>query len=161
MTAAPRPDEQVFRSHLAEGPFQAGAERRRWRLESVAWPVAIIAVSAAPREGGPAEFFFRFDLTDYPQTAPTAQLWDLLSQARLSPAKWPTGRLRVPSVFRPDWKDGGCLYLPCDRVAMEGHDGWRAQHPHLIWNASRDITLYLETVYELLNSSDYSGVRSA
>lgn len=161
MTTVVRPDEQVFRRHVLEGPFQSGVDRGLWRLVSVEWPYAVVAVSAASREGGPAEYSFRFELTDYPQAAPTAQLWDVATQSRLAPAQWPTGRFRVPSVFRPDWKEGVCLYLPCDRVSVEGHDGWRAQHPYLLWHAGRDITLYLEAVYELLNSSDYSGLRGA
>ena len=34
----------------------------------------------------------------------------------------------VPSVFRPEWKQGLCLYLPCDRMSIEGHEAWRNDH---------------------------------
>jgi hypothetical protein len=158
VTASARPDEQVFTQHITDGPFQAGVDRRHWRLISVEWPYAIIAVSAAPRPGGPAEFYFRFELSNYPQVAPTAQPWNVATQSPLPAAQWPAGPRRVSSVFRPDWKGGQCLYLPCDRVSMQGHDGWRAAHPHLLWQANHDITLYLEAIYDLVNCSDYSGV---
>ena len=35
----------------------------------------------------------------------------------------------VSAVFRPDWKHGQCLYLPCDRMSIEGHDNWRTNIP--------------------------------
>jgi hypothetical protein len=31
----------------------------------------------------------------------------------------------------------------------------------MIWSPRRDITQYLHVIYELLNSGDYTGVRSA
>ena len=40
-------DEQVFRAHLEAGPFQSGVDRGRWRLLSLQWPYALIAVQAA------------------------------------------------------------------------------------------------------------------
>jgi hypothetical protein len=53
------------------------------------------------------------------------------------------------------------LYLPCDRLSIEGHDAWRTQYPAMNWISTSDITLYLGIVYELLNSSDYTGPRGA
>lgn len=154
-------DERVFRAHLDAGPFQSGVERGRWRLLSLAWPHAVIAVRAAERPGGPTEYALRFELTNYPQTPPTAQPWDPERTAPLQPARWPGGRSRIPPAFNPGWKSGQCLYLPCDRQAIEGHDGWRSQHPSMIWSPAGDITQYLRIVYDLLTSSDYSGPRGA
>ena len=74
--------------------------------------------------------------------------------------RWPAGKSRVPAVFRTDWKDGTCLYLPCDRVSAQGHGDWRTQHPSLLWSPERGITLYLGELYALLNSSDYTGARN-
>ena len=63
----------------------------------------------------------------------TAQPWDIAANAPLPANRWPTGTTIVPSVFRPDWKNGQCLYLPCDRMSIEGHDQWRSQHPSRLW----------------------------
>lgn len=161
MANAMKPDEVVFRAHVEAGPFQSGVDRGRWRLISINWPYVLIGISAAPREKGPPEYIFRFECINYPQVAVTAQPWDLSRDAPLDETKWPGGKSRIPHAFRPDWKGGQCLYLPCDRQSIDGHGGWHAQHPHLIWKASSDITLYLDVLYDLLNSSDYTGPRSA
>ncbi len=155
------PDEWVFRAHLEAGPFQSGVDRGRWRLLAIAWPHAVIAVRAAARTGGPAEYALRFECANYPQTPPTAQPWDPDCNAPLGHARWPGGRARLPLAFNPSWKGGQCLYLPCDRHSIDGHDGWRNQHPAMIWSPAGDITQYLRIVYDLLNSSDYTGLRGA
>ncbi|HZW06081.1 MAG TPA: hypothetical protein VFF65_03070, partial [Phycisphaerales bacterium] len=130
----------------------------RWRHVGTVWPHAVIAVSAPERPSAPTEFGFRFELSGYRQALPTAQPWDLTANTPLPATKWPTGRSIVPSVFRPGWKGGQCLYIPCDRLSMEGHDQWRNQHPSRLWQPARGIVCYLEQIYELLNQSDYSGV---
>ncbi len=154
------PDEQVFRMHIERGPFQSGVARQRWRLLSIDWPYVLIGISAAAREGAPSEYIFRFECSNYPQAAPTAQLWDTDRTAPLEHRRWPAGRSRVPLAFNPKWKNGQCLYLPCDRLSMEGHEPWRSQHPSMIWSPANDITLYLRIVYDLLNSNDYTGTLS-
>lgn len=156
---ARRIDEECFHSHLEQGPFVSGVDRARWRLIEVAWPCAILGISAAPRGQSPSEYGLRFQLSNYPQVAPTARLWDLSRNQPLPPPEWPGGRLRIPAAFNPGWKGGECLYLPCDRCALEGHDVWRTQHPDMIWSPTDDITKYLRIVHELLNSSDYTGRR--
>jgi hypothetical protein len=153
--------EAVLRAHLDAGPFQSGVDRGRWRLVALIWPHVVIAVSAAERPGAPADYAFRFECTGYPKAPPTAQPWDAASGAALAHDRWPTGRHRVPAAFNPSWKSGVALYLPCDRLAIEGHDPWLTQHPALIWSPQGDITQYLRVIYELLNSSDYSGLRRA
>ena len=155
------PDERAFRAHLEQGPFQSGVERGRWRLIELDWPYAIIGIRAAARPGSPGEYAFRFECTNYPNTAPTAQPWDVQRSAPLARQAWPGGRSRVPLAFNPGWKEGQCLYLPCDRISLEGHDGWKSQHPSLLWSPAGDVTQYLRIVHELLTSSDYTGVRGA
>jgi len=154
-------DETVFRTHLESGPFLSGVDRGRWQLVALTWPHAIIAVSAARRPGAPTSYAFRVECTGYPQAPPTAQPWSVEANTPLPANRWPAGRSRIPLAFNPSWKSGQCLYLPCDRLSIEGHDPWRAQHPSLIWSPDRDITHYLRVIHELLNSSDYSGVRSS
>lgn len=155
------PDERVFRAHLEKGSFQSGVDRGRWRLVSVNWPHSVIAVSAAERDNAPTEYAFRFELANYPAVPPTAQPWDSDLNGMLVRQHWPGGRGRIPLAFNPDWKNGQCLYLPCDRYSIEGHDGWRNQHPEMIWNPVGDITQYLRIIHDLLNSGDYSGLRGS
>ena len=152
------PDERTFRQHLAGGAFLRGSARGRWRLVKIAWPHAVIAVSAAPRAGSPSEYGFRFELTNYPQVPPTAQSWDLEHDRPLEPGRWPTGRSRLAGAFNPGW-NAQALYLPCDRLAIQGHDAWVTQHPSMIWRPSGDITQYLSVLHELLTSGDYTGAR--
>lgn len=158
MSVPPSPDKALFEADLKGAEFLSGEIDGRWRHVATAWPQAVIAVSAPERPGGPREFGLRFDLTGYPQVPPTAQPWDLDANGPLPASKWPTGRSIVPSVFRPAWKQGQCLYLPCDRMSLEGHDSWVHEHPSRLWRPSRGIVCYLEQVYELLNQGDYSGV---
>ncbi|WP_425619119.1 DUF7665 family protein [Anatilimnocola sp. NA78] len=154
-----RPDERSFRDHIAAGAFQLGAHQGRWKLGSIAWPIVQIAVAAATREGAPNEYWFRFDCSGYSQDAPTARPWDHETDQPLPFGRWPNGASRIPAVFRTDWKDGTCLYLPCDRIAAVGHDNWRNEYPALQWSPSRGVVLYLNELHSLLNSSDYKGVR--
>jgi hypothetical protein len=156
-----QPDEQVFRSHIKAGPFQSGVDRGRWRLLSIEWPYALIAMRAAARESAPDEYAFRFECSNYPQTGPTAQLWNVERGQPLEQRCWPTGRGRVQHAFNPAWNSGQCLYLPCDRLAIVGHDVWRNQHPTMIWSSASNITLYLRIVHDLLHSSEYTGTRGA
>jgi hypothetical protein len=152
------PDERTFRQHLAGGAFLRGAARGRWRLVKVAWPHAVIVVSAAQRDKSPLEYGFRFELTNYPQVPPTAQPWDVEGDRPLDGARWPTGRLRLAAAFNPQWNPRA-IYIPCDRLAIQGHDGWLTKHPSMIWRPSGDITQYLVILHELLNSGDYTGAR--
>lgn len=153
------PAERVFNTHLVQGPFLSGVARKRWRLISIEWPIALIAVSAATRPNGSDEYVLRFDLTNYPQFGPTARPWNSTLNAPLEDGMRPHGKIHVPKAFRTDWKNGIALYLPCDREAIQGHDTWQHQHPSMIWNPNGDITQYLRIVHDLLNSSDYTGLR--
>ena len=151
--------ESVFRTHLSNGPFQNGVARNRWRLyDDFNWPTAIIAVTASRRVKSPDEFLIRFDLTNYPQDAPTADLWDIEKNMKLDISKRPQGERRVALAFRADRNS---LYLPCDRQEILGHPDWRNLHPSMLWSPDGDITQYLRIVYDLLNCSDYTGVASS
>lgn len=152
------PDARAFRQHLDGGAFLLGAARGRWRLVALCWPHAVIAVAAAPRPGSPAEYGFRFELTNYPQHPPTAQLWDLEHDQPLAATRWPTGRVRLAAAFNPGWNPQA-IYIPCDRTAMLGHDLWQTQHPSMIWSPAGDITQYLQILHALLTSGDYTGTR--
>lgn len=150
-------DQQSLRAHLAGGLFHSGVARGRWRHVALDWPLVVIAVRAADE----VEYGLRFECSDYPRTPPTAQLWDLDARKPLATNRWPTGRDRIPLAFNPGWKNGACLYIPCDRLSIEGHAGWHHEHPSLIWNPSLGIVHYLRVVHDLLNSGDYGGCRAA
>ena len=123
----------------------------------MSWPHAVFAVLAA--DG--IEYGLRFECTNYPRTPATARPWDFELDAPLAIEKWPTGRQRIPLAFNPDWKNGSCLYLPCDRVSIEGHANWHNEHPNLLWNPDLGVVHYLRLVHDLLNSGDYGGRRAA
>jgi hypothetical protein len=161
MTILVPPGLTLLSQDLAAPEFRCGEVEGRWRHVRTVWPHAVIAVSAPPRPFAPNEYSFRFECSGYRQTPVTAQPWDIAANAPLQPCRWPSGRSIVSSVFRPGWKQGQCLYLPCDRMSIEGHDHWRSQHPSRLWQPSRGIICYLEQIYELLNQSDYAGLAGA
>ncbi|MGE0372907.1 MAG: hypothetical protein AB7Q01_13565 [Gammaproteobacteria bacterium] len=147
------PAEAVFHGHLAGGAFRLGAAGGRWRLVSVSWPYAVFAIRAV--DG--VEYGFRFDCEGYPQNAPTGRLWDVDRDVPLPSKRWPTGHDRIPRAFNPGWKNGTCIYLPCDRQSIEGHANWFHEHPGLVWNPSVGVVHYLRVLHDLLNSGDYGG----
>jgi hypothetical protein len=151
------PEEAVLTAHVAGGRFRSGAAGGRWRFVSVAWPYAVFGVRA--RDG--IEYGLRFECGDYPRTPATARLWDLGLDGPLAIDRWPTGRDRIPLAFNPGWKNGSCLYLPCDRQSIEGHANWYQQHPSLVWDPTLGVIHYLRVVHDLLNSGDYGGRRAA
>lgn len=146
------PDERAFCADIARPNFRLAQLDGRWRLERLAWPQAMIGVAAR----GGEEFMLRFECTGYPQSPPTATLWDLQRGTILASQCWPKSKGgRVGAVFKSDWKGGSALYLPCDRLAIEGHEHWKAEMPSKIWRPAEGIIQYLELVHELLQCSDY------
>ena len=148
-----RPDEVALRRDLEAGRFLIGAATGRWRLISFAFPHVVVGVRAADD----SEFALRFECSGYPRVPATAQPWNAETNQPLDRGMWPRGHSRIPLAFNPDWKNGTCLYLPCDRHSIEGHDGWRAQHPALLWDPAKGICKYLGIVHQLLNASEYGG----
>lgn len=152
-----RPDEVALRRDLVDGRFLAGVASGRWTLHWIRFPHALIGVRATDGE----EYALRFQCEDYPRTPATAQPWDVERDQPLAANLWPKGECRVPLAFNPGWKGGVCLYLPCDRLSIEGHEMWRSQHPALLWEPAKGISKYLGIVHQLLNSGDYGGRRAA
>lgn len=153
------PDRQLIEQDLSAPEFRCGQFEGRWRHIATDWPHVIIAVAAAERSNAPAEYAFRFECSGYRQAPVTGRPWDVAANTPLPPARWPTGNDIIQSVFRPDWRDGVCLYLPCDRIAFEGHSNWPSQYPNRLWQPARGIVCYLEQIHDLLNQSGYSGTR--
>lgn len=151
-TSACLPDERAFRADIGKPACLFAAAQDRWRMVEIAWPFVLFAVAAADGR----EFVLRLDCSDYPHEPPTGGLWDPVSDAVLPFDRWPRSNGgRVGQVFRPDWKDGTALYLPCDRRSV-GHNHWRHQLPSQIWQPAAGISQYLELVSDLLTSADYA-----
>ncbi len=152
------PDERAFSADIAKAAFRLGQAEGKWRPAETAWPFVTIYVTA--RDG--QEFLFRFSCQNYPQSPPTSGPWDENRNCVLAFNEWPHSRGgRVAAVFRPDWKQGAALYLPCDRESIAGHANWSSEMPSKIWRPADGIIQYLELVYELLNSTDYVSPVSA
>jgi hypothetical protein len=149
------PDEAALDEHLARADFLYGQEHGRWRLINRSWPFATISVTA--RDG--KQYALRFECTGYPGTPVTACLWDEAGNCKLPAARWPGGGGRVAAVFRVDWNNGECPYLPCDRRAIAGHNDWLTTYRPMLWQPQVGICHYLEQVSELLHSKDYTGAR--
>lgn len=145
------PDEKALRADLASARFLAGEDRNRWQFKKLEWPHLFVTVTA--RDG--REYALRLNCSGFPAAAPTGTFWDLASGSRLPFDKWPRGGERIRLTFRPDWKNGDALYIPCDRESFVGHDCWATQHPQLIWKPAKGISHYLEVVHDLLQSRDY------
>ena len=158
-TVVMAPDERALHEHLRGGRFLDGVAAGRWRLISVSWPFATVAVSAAQRPGSPDEFVLRFELGGYPYTAPTGGVWDLATDSSLPAERRPKG-VRAAPLFRTDGWTGGstAMYAPWDRIALESHPGWAEQYPLQAWNPTRDLSFILSNVYEVLNAADYLGI---
>jgi hypothetical protein len=151
------PDEKAFRADTSSGRFAAGVDAGDWRLVSIDWPHAIIAITAAPRAGAPGEYCFRFELSGYPNTAATAQAWNVDEDRIATDAERPKVSYS-PSPFRWDWLDGTALYIPCDRVAVQGHHDWPAQHADELWDPTKGISKYVIYVHRRLNEDAYTGL---
>lgn len=146
------PDEQFLRADLTSARFLSGEDRNRWQLRKLEWPYLYVNVTG--RDG--REFTLRLNCSGFPSSAPTGTFWDLSTNSRLAFDRWPQGGERIQLAFKPGWKNGDALYIPCDRESFVGHDCWAAQYPQLIWKPSKGITHYLEVVHELLQSRDYA-----
>lgn len=167
MSATPTmtaPDEACFRRDLKLSAFLIGETERRWRLVSppgIQFPHAVFAVSAATRASGPDEFHFRVTVDGYPSRAPTTRLWDIETNSPLAIPRYPKGRGNVAKVFRTNWPSeapGSCLYHPMDRRPLSDHPDWPKIYANETWNPRRTIIDLLEVIYDLLNSTSYSGV---
>lgn len=153
--------QECFEEHVATAAFQQGVERGWWGIvpsTTVLWPHVLIWIGVPPRDKAPDRYVLRFNLEDYPDKGPTANVWDSERNARADFAKWPKGTGDVAMVFRTNWKDAVALYAPWDRIAMDDHADWPAKHPGMGWKRTYTIVHYLRLTHELLNSEEYRGL---
>ena len=161
------PNKRVFEADVASAEFRNAVVNGWWGLPDkdilpaeMTWPLTILWITAAEREGGPDRFYVALDLAGYRTAAPTGTFWDPATKSMLDSAKRPKGRpgSRFAKVFRTDWEGGRAFYHPYDRVAAQGHPKWPMTQPHLIWTANHTIVDYLVEFHTLLNSGDYLGI---
>lgn len=146
------PDERALRADLASARFLAGEDRGRWALRELRWPHLFADVVAPDAR----RFTLRLDCTGFPARPPTGTFWDMAANVMLAFGRWPTGGERIGLTFRPDWKNGSALYIPCDRETIAGHNEWPSQYPQLLWQPDKGISHYLGVVHDLLQSRDYA-----
>lgn len=143
------PELSLFRTHLEEAPFTAGVDGGRWALvqgeDLSQWHHCRIELRCDSRFSAEGRVVLRFNLAGYSAKAPTAQPWDAEKNTPLPTARWPKGSAHLNAIFNPNWKTTA-LYMPCDRMAMEGHDGWKQVFPQWWWTPKHTITHYLTFV---------------
>lgn len=139
--------QRALECDLNSGRFLAGAARGRWQLITQVFPEVLVAIVARDKR----QVVLRFDCSGYPEQPPTATVWDLQTKQRMPGHQWPRGG-RVSQVFNPGWKGGAALYIPCDRLSIEGHANWYAEYPWLIWKPAVGLVHYLEAIHEVLQS---------
>ncbi len=144
------PAETAVDADLSSARFRAGVLRRQWRKVSYSFPALIMAVAAVEPDGTACEFFFRFDLTEFPGTAPAVQIWDIAASSLLAANLRPKGSPRVVEAFKPWGSD--TVYRPWER-ASGAHNNWSQTYPTLAWHPKRDLTFILEDLHGLLASN--------
>jgi hypothetical protein len=144
------PAEQAVAADLVSARFRIGMKRGYWREVSYAFPILVISVAAVEPDGNSSEYFFRFELTEFPGTAPDVRIWDSETDALLTFDKRPRGSHRVTEAFK-SWGNE-TVYRPWDRAAG-AHGNWTTSYPDLAWNARRDLAFILEDLYGLLTSN--------
>lgn len=150
------PSMALFMEHLESANFTFGVDAKKWGLHGNLddWPKVIIWTSCSKRFHLADKLHLCFNLTGYPKEGPTAVPWDIIKNAPLPPANWPKGSNKVNAVFKPSWNSGNSLYAPCDRAAQSGHQPWANTHKRWWWTIDKDITTYLNFIYQLLEGDE-------
>lgn len=147
-------DERALLRDLAAPAFKIGERRGRWLLKGVKFPHALFFIAAPARPAGPTGFLLRSECTGYSGIAPTSQLWHGSDNTPLAESHRPKNAQGTVLPAFCSW--GQCLYHPVDRLAR-GHGSWATTYPGLLWTPEKEITFLLETVHDILRSSDYAG----
>lgn len=155
MTRAAELSQKAISAELEGARFLAGSLRKRWRLISYEYPIMFIGVSNGSPEDNSKEYVFRFELTDFPSTAPDVRIWDLSSNNVLAKDKRPKGSQRVNEAFK-EWNEGN-IYRPWERTGVT-HNNWIQDHPELTWHSNRGLIFILEDLHGLISSSDMALV---
>jgi hypothetical protein len=145
------PAQSAVDADLASTRFKAGDRCKYWHVVSYTFPVLIMAVAAVEPEGTASEYFFHFELSGFPGTAPAVQIWDCATNDLLAENRRPKGSDRVVAAFK-NWAPHNTVYRPWER-ASGAHNNWAQAHPNLAWNPKREIAFILEDLHGLLTSN--------
>jgi hypothetical protein len=133
-------NETIFRKHLQRSRFQAGIDKRLWRLVSINWPHVVIALRVEGKDDV-REQCVRFRLDTYPAATPTIELWDQEHQRVIPCWEWPawftefvTGAYPHLVVLDPLPYSTEVLDLSLSIAHL------RKQNDGKFWNPAADIT---------------------
>lgn len=144
------PAETGVAVDLASPRFRAGTIRGQWRQVSYVFPVLVMAVAAIEPDGSRNEYWFRFELTGFPGTAPEVRIWDCDANVALAQDRRPKGSGRVVEAFKTWGSD--TVYRPWERQSG-AHNEWANKYPELAWHPKRDLAFILEDLHGLLTSN--------
>ena len=142
------PAAQRVAAELLREDFIGGVEKGRWRLVSQAFPILDIAIAATEPNGDRKDYFFRFELTNYPAQAPMVRIWDPETNGPLAGDKRPKGNGRVALAFQVWCKV--TFYRPWDRCTGP-HNANAARLPNWGWRSDRTLMFILEDLHGILN----------
>jgi hypothetical protein len=133
-------NETIFRKHLQRSRFQAGIDRRLWRLVSIDWPHAIIALRVE-RKDSLTEQCVRFRLNSYPAAAPTIELWDEEHKRVIPCWEWPAWFAEFIISVYPELVTLDPLPYTTEVLDFSlSIAERRRQNGNTIWNPAADIT---------------------
>ena len=135
-------------AELARPEFVQGEEKGRWRVVASDFPRLDIVIAATEPDGTASEYGFRFELTNFPGTAPMVRIWDIGKDEPLHKDLRPKGNRRIEKTFQ-QWGDD-TVYRPWDRRTGP-HISNAANMQHLAWRVDRTLTFILEDLHGILN----------
>lgn len=156
--------QQEFQRDLLSFRFREGELKGDWGLAEGApapWPHALLWIRTAERDSRTVRFYFRFDLTGYPKSAPSACLWNIDKGEVLDESKRPRDSSGAVLIeFRMPWNGYHALYVPWDRGGIQSHPDWTKTYPGRIWREGCTICDFLDWTWELLNADTYAGIKA-
>ena len=135
-------------AELTRPEFAEGEERGRWRVVANDFPRLDIVIAGTEPDGTASEYGFRFELTNFPGTAPMVRIWDFGKDEPLHKDLRPKGNRRIEKAFQ-QWGDD-TVYRPWDRRTGP-HISNAASMQHLAWRVDRTLTFILEDLHGILN----------
>ena len=135
-------------AELARREFAEGVAKGRWRVVGDDFPRLDIVIAATQPDGTASEYGFRFELTNFPATAPMVRIWDFGKDEPLEKDLRPKGNRRIEITFQK-WSED-TVYRPWDRQTGP-HISNAASVQHLAWRVDRPLTFILEDLHGILN----------
>jgi hypothetical protein len=142
------PAARRVEADLASLAFAAGVEAGRWRIVASAFPTLDIMIAATEPDGRASEYGVRFELSNFPATAPRSRIWNFAADTPLATPERPQGNRRVQVAFQ-SWGDD-TVYRPWERNTGP-HNSIAANSPLFAWRPDRTLAFILEDLHGILN----------